>query len=137
VDGLALTAVGHGSGGVAGGFAGQGGYCGSFGMVGTSASGTLGGVSFTVQLASCQASQNGSTLTNTYTGNWGGRSINVVVTENLASDEARNGNDGGMGTDLPTFAGTIGSQNVSGGVTMPETFATQGTNQLTGSITVS
>src|ERR1022692_3127306 len=34
VDGLALTAVGHGSGGVAGGFAGQGGYCGSFGMVG-------------------------------------------------------------------------------------------------------
>lgn len=138
VDDLALTAVGHGSGGVAGGFAGQGGYCGTFGMVGTTtASGTLGGVPFTIQLASCQASQNGSTLSITYTGDWGGRSINVVVTENLASDEARNGNDGGMGTDLPTFAGTIGSQTVSGSVTMPETFATAGTNQLTGSITVS
>lgn len=137
IDGLALTAVGHGTGGVAGGFAGEGGYCGTFGMAGTTtATGTLGGVAFTVELASCQASQNGDILTNTYTGNWGGRAINVVVTENLASDEARNGNDGGMGTDLPTFSGTIGSQQVSGSVTMPETFATASPNQLTGSITV-
>lgn len=61
----------------------------------------------------------------------------TACSRNLASDQARNGPDGGMGTYLPTFAGTIGSQNVSGSVTMPETFATQGTNQLTGSITVS
>lgn len=137
VDGLTLTAVGTGSGGVAGGFSGQGGFCAPFGMVGTSASGRLGGVPFTVHLTSCQASSDGSTVTGTYTGEWGSRSINVTVTENLASDQARNGNDGGMGTDLPTFAGTIGSQNITGSVTMPETFATQGPNQVTGSITVS
>ena len=107
-------------------------------MVGTSASGTLGGVPFTVHLTSCQASSDDSSVTGTYTGEWGSRSINVAVTENSASDEARNGNDGGMDTDLPTFAGTIGSQNVTGSVTMPaETFATQGPNQVTGSITVS
>ena len=129
--------MGHGSGGVPGGFAGQGNDCSPFGTPGTSASGTLSGVSFTIKLASCQASQDGSTVTATYTGDWGSRSVNVAVSDNVASDEARNGNNGIGGTFLPTFTGTIGSQNVSGSVTMPDPFATSGPNQVTGSITVS
>src|ERR1039458_5845527 len=49
VDGLALTATGTGNG-LAEGTVGQGNYCGDFGVVGRSASGTLGGVPFTVTL---------------------------------------------------------------------------------------
>lgn len=131
VDGLALTATSSGDPS-----AGGGDSC-FFGTNGSSASGTLGGVPFTIQLASCNVSADNSTDTGIYTGDWGGRPVNITVTENLASDQARNGNDGGMGTNLPTFTGTIGSQTVSGSVTMPETFATGGTNQLTGTISVS
>ena len=128
MDGLALTATSTGN-------PAEGEGC-FFGTLGSSASGTLGGVPFTVQLTSCDVSQDNSHVNGTYTGNWGERQVKITVTEDLASDEARNGTSD-MVADLPTFSGTIGSQNVTGGVTMPQTMATAGTNQLTGSITVS
>jgi hypothetical protein len=115
VDGLALTAASMGNPA-----AGQGCF---FGTLGSSASGTLGGVPFTAQLASCDVSSDNSHVYGTHTGNWGGRPVN-----NGSSD---------LGTDLPTFSGTIGSQKVTGSVTMPQTMATAGTSQLTGSIIVS
>lgn len=128
VDGLALTATGTGTS------TGQQGCF--FGTLGSSASGTLGGVPFTIKLTACDLSSDDSKVSGTYTGQWGGRPVDITVTENLASDQARNGN-GDMGTDLPTLSGTVGSQKVTSNVTMPQTFATAGANQLTGSITVS
>jgi hypothetical protein len=128
VDGLALTATGTGTA------TGQEGCF--FGTIGSSASGTLGGVPFTIKLTACNLSQGNSQVSGTYTGDWGGRPVNITVTENLASDQARNGNSD-LGTDLPTLSGTIGSQTVNARVTMPQTFATQGPNGITGSITVS
>lgn len=130
VDGLALTATSTGT------LTGQGDQTCFFGTLGSSASGTLGGVPFTVKLTACNVSQDNSQVNGTYTGDWGGRPVDITVTENLASDQARNGNSD-MGTDLPTLSGTIGSQTVRASVTMPQTFATQGPNGITGSITVS
>jgi hypothetical protein len=98
VDGLALTAPSMGNPA-----AGQGCF---FGTLGSSASGTFGGVPFTVQPTSCDVSSDNSHVYGTYTGNWGGRPVNITVTEDLASDEARNGSSD-LGTDLPTFSGTI------------------------------
>ena len=57
VDGLALTATGTGNGLPAGGSVGQGGLLRDFGVVGSSASGTLGGVPFTVTLTECSDGQ--------------------------------------------------------------------------------
>lgn len=128
LDGLALTATSAGDPTEEEG-------C-FFGTRGSSASGTLGGVPFTVQLTSCDVSQDNSHVSGTYTGEWGGRPVSITVTEDLASDQARNGSSD-MGTDLPTFSGTVGSQKVTGGVTMPQAFATGDPNQITGSITVS
>ena len=126
VDGLALTATGTGNGLAGGGFAGQGGYCGSLGLVGSSASGTLGGVPFTVTLTGCSAS-NGM-LTATYTGTWGSRPVNVTLTTNESSESLS-----------PTLSGTVGTQQVSGGV--PNVVTASGAPgqaaQISGTITVS
>ena len=129
VDGLPLTATSTGTA------TGQDVQC-FFGTLGSSASGTLGGTPFTVKLTACDLSQDHSQTSGTDTGEWGGHPVNLTVTENLASDQARNGNSD-MGTNLPTVTGTIGSQQVTASVTMPQTFATAGPNQITGSITVS
>jgi hypothetical protein len=129
VDGLALTATGNGTA------SGQDEGC-FFGTLGSSVSGTLGGVPFTIKLTACDLSQDHSQVTGTYAGTWGSRPVNITATENLASDQARNGNSD-MGTDLPTLSGTVGSQTVNASVTMPQTFATEGPNGITGSITVS
>jgi hypothetical protein len=126
VDGLALTATGTGNGLAGGGEAGQGGYCGLLGLVGSSASGTLGGVPFTVTLTACTADSNGA-LTATYTGTWGSRPVNLTLTMN------ENGNSS------PTLNGTVGAQHVSGtvpGIT-PASGAPGQTGQVSGTITVS
>jgi hypothetical protein len=130
VDGLALTATGTGNGLAGGGFAGQGGYCGPFGLVGSSASGTLGGVPFTVTLSNC-TSDSSYNLTATYTGNWGSRPVNVTLTENLQSEE------NGPSTP-PTLSGTVGSQQVSGAPNIvPPSGAPGQTAQVSGTITIS
>jgi hypothetical protein len=130
VDGLALTATGTGNGLAGGGFAGQGGYCGPFGLVGSSASGTLGGVPFTVTLSNC-TSDSSYNLTATYTGNWGSRPVNVTLTENLQSEE------NGPSTP-PTLSGTVGSQQVSGAPNIVTASGAPGqTAQISGTITVS
>lgn len=130
VDGLPLTATGAGSGVLAGGESGQGNDCWPLGVVGSSATGTLGGVPFTVTLTGCSEDSNYA-LTGTYTGNWGSRAVNVTLTDNLRSDE--NG-----GSDS-TLGGTIGTQNVSGTVnaSLTQGFATDSAAQITGTITVS
>jgi hypothetical protein len=126
VDGLALTATGTGSGLAGGGFAGQDGYCGSLGLVGSSASGTLGGVLFTVTLTGCTADSNG-TLSVTYTGTWGSRPVKLTLT----TDE--------NGGSPPTLGGTVGAQQVSGTVPdiVPASGAPGQTSQISGTITVS
>ena len=130
VDGLALTATATGNGTPAGGFAGQGGYCGPFGLVGSSASGTLGGVPFTVTLSNC-TSDSSYNLTATYTGNWGSRPVNVTLTENLQSEE------NGPSTP-PTLSGTVGSQQVSGAPNIVTASGAPGqTAQVSGTVTVS
>jgi hypothetical protein len=127
VDGLALTATGTGNGLPAGGFVGQGGYCGLFGVVGTSASGTLGGVPFTVTETEC-ADEGSDDVTATYTGDWGSRAIIVTLTMNLVSSDSP-----------PTLSGTVGTQQVSG--TVPNIVLASGapgnTAQISGTITVS
>lgn len=126
VDGLALTATGTGNGLLAGGFAGQGNDCGPFGLVGTSANGTLGGVSFTVTLTGC-AEDSSYVLTATYTGKWGSRAVNVTLTTNINSNSQ------------PKLSGTVGTQQVSG--TVPNIVLASGapdqTSQISGTITVS
>jgi hypothetical protein len=126
VDGLALTATGTGNGLSGGGFAGQGGYCGPIGVVGSSASGTLGGVPFTVKLTGCTGGSSG-TLTVIYTGTWGSRTVSLTLT----TDE--------NGGSPPTLSGTVGTQQVSG--TVPVVASASGapgqTSQVNGTITVS
>jgi len=125
VDGLALTATGTGNGLAAGGFAGQGGYCGLLGLVGSSVTGSLGGVPFNVTLTDCSADNN--ILTATYTGTWGSRPVNLTLTTDETSDSP------------PTIGGTIGTQQVSGSV--PNLVTASGapgqTSQVSGTITVS
>jgi hypothetical protein len=127
VDGLALTATGTGNGLPAGGFVGQGGYCGLFGVVGTTASGTLGGTPFTVTETAC-ADDGSNNVTATYTGDWGSRAIAVTLTTNLVSSGSP-----------PTLRGTVGTQQVSG--TVPNMVLASGgpgnTAQISGTITVS
>jgi hypothetical protein len=133
VDGLALTATGTGNG-LAEGSVGQGGYCGEFGVVGSSASGTLGGVPFTVTLTGCSVDSN-NVLTATYTGHWGGRAVNVTLTANANSDYTS------PGMFQPTLSGTVGTQQVSGTCCVPDFVRASGapgqTTQLSGTITVS
>lgn len=126
VDGLALSATGTGNGLPGGGFSGQDGYCGSLGVVGSSASGTLGGVPFTVTLSGC--SVNNNVLTATYAGTWGSRPVNLTLTTDDDSDVLQ-----------PTLSGTVGSQQVSAPV--PDIVLASGapgqTSQISGTITVS
>jgi len=130
VDGLALTATGTGNGLSAGGEVGQGGLCGLFGLTGTSASGTLGGVPFTVTLAGCSTDSN-NMVTATYTGDWSGRAVNVALTTNV---DNLSGNSG-----TTQLSGTVGNQPVSG--TVPSIVLASGapgkTSQISGTITVS
>jgi hypothetical protein len=130
VGGLALTATGTGNGLSPGGDVGQGGLCGLFGLTGTSASGTLGGVPFTVTLQGCSTDSNNN-VTATYTGNWGSRAINVALTTSVSNLSGNAGN-----TQL---SGTIGSQQVNG--TVPNIVLASGapgqTSQISGTITVS
>jgi hypothetical protein len=134
VDGLALTATGTGNGLPAGGSVGQGNYCGDFGVVGSSASGTLGGVPFTVTLTECSVDSN-NVLTVTYTGHWGGRAVNVTLTANANSDYTS------PGMFQPTLSGTVGTQQVSGTCCVPNFVRASGapgqTTQISGTITVS
>jgi hypothetical protein len=133
VDGLALTATGTGNG-LAEGSVGQEGYCGEFGAAGSSASGTLGGVPFTVTLAGCSVDSD-NMLTATYTGHWGGRAVNVTLTANADSDYTS------PGTFQPALSGTVGTQQVSGTCCVPDFVRASGapgqTTQLSGTITVS
>jgi hypothetical protein len=133
VDGLALTATGTGNG-LAEGTVGQGNYCGDFGVVGSSASGTLGGVPFTVTLTGCSVDTN-NVLTVTYTGHWGGRAVNVTLTANANSDYTS------PGMFQPTLSGTVGTQQVSGTCCVPNFVRASGapgqTTQISGTITVS
>lgn len=126
VDGLALAATGTGNGLAGGGFAGQGGYCGSIGLIGSAVSGTLGGVPLSVTLTGCTA-DSGGTLTVTYTGTWGSRPVNITLTT------------AETGGTPPTLSGTIGGQQVSG--TVPQIVTASGapgqTAQISGTITVS
>jgi hypothetical protein len=133
VDGLALTATGTGNG-LAEGSVGQGGYCGDFGVAGSSANGTLGGVSFTVTLTGCSVDSN-NVLTTTYTGHWGSRAVNVTLTANADSDYTMNGGF------QPTLSGTVGTRQVSGTCCGPGFLRASGapgqTTQISGTITVS
>ena len=133
VDGLALTATGIGNG-LAEGAVGQGNYCGDFGVVGSSASGTLGGVPFTVTLTGCSVDSN-NVLTVTYTGHWGSRAVNVTLTANANSDYTS------PGMFQPTLSGTVGTQQVSGTCCVPNFVRASGapgqTTQISGTITVS
>ena len=133
VDGLALAATGTGKG-LAEGSVGQGGYCGEFGVVGSSASGTLGGVPFTVTLTGCSVDSN-NVLTATYTGNWGDRAINVTLAANANADYTS------PGTFQPMLSGTVGTQQLSGTCCVPDFMPASGapgqTTQLSGTITVS
>ena len=133
VDGLALTATGTGNG-LAEGSVGQGNYCGEFGVVGSSASGTLGGVPFTVTLAGGSVDGN-NVLTTTYTGHWGSRAVNVTLTANANSDYTS------PGAFQPALSGTVGTQQVSGTCCTPDFVRASGapgqTTQLSGTITVS
>lgn len=131
VDGLALTATGTGNGLVSIGEVGQGGYCGLFGVAGTSASGTLGGVPFTVTLTDCSTDSN-DIVTATYTGQWSGRDVNVALTTNVSDTS----------TESPgnrQLSGTVGTQQVSG--TVPNIVLASGapgkTSQISGTITIS
>jgi hypothetical protein len=130
VDGLALTATGTGNGLVAIGQVGQAGYCGLFGVTGTSASGTLGGVPFTVTLTDCSTDSN-NMVTATYTGDWSGRAVNVALTTPVSNLSGDAGN-----TEL---SGTVGTRQVSG--TVPNIVLASGapgkTSQISGTITVS
>jgi hypothetical protein len=130
VDGLALTATGTGKGLVGIGEVGQGGYCGLFGVAGTSTSGTLGGVPFTVTLSRCSTDSN-NMVTATYTGDWSGRAVNVALTANVSNLSGDTGN-----TQL---SGTVGTQQVSG--TVPNIVLASGapgqTSQISGTITIS
>lgn len=121
VDGLALTATGNGTDTPE---APNGrGWCGRLGTLGSSVSGMLGGVPFTVTLTSCDISHDPEAL-GTYTGDWGGRRVNLTITAFF-----------GIGSDVITVHGTVGSQHVTAKPEVPD--ATQGTNQITGTITVS
>src|ERR1035438_5695714 len=130
VDGLALTATGTGNGLSAGGDVGQGGLCGLFGLTGTSASGTLGGVPFTVTLTGCSTDSN-DMVTATYTADWSGRAVNVALPTDVSNLSGDAGN-----TEL---SGTVGTQQVSG--TVPNIVLASGapgkTSQISGTITVS
>ena len=129
VDGLALTASGTGNGLVGIGEVGQNGYCGLFGVTGTSASGTLGGVPFTVTLSNCTTESN--MVTATYTGDWSGRAINVALTGNVDDLSGQSG--------TTQLSGTVGNQPVSGAV--PSIVLASGapgkTSQISGTVTVS
>lgn len=130
VDGLALTATGTGNGRTAGGYVGQDGWCGLFGLTGSSASGTLGGVPFTVTLANC-STDSSNMVTATYTGQWSGRAINVALTANVDNLSGQSG--------TTQLSGTVGNQPVSG--SMPSIMLASGapgkTSQISGTITVS
>lgn len=128
VDGLALTATATGNGLAAGGFTGQGGYCGTLGLVGSSASGTLGGVPFTITLTGCSGDNSNGMNTATYTGTWGSRAVNLMLTTNDDSEDFSS----------TTLSGTIGTQQVSGvpGI-VPASGAPGQTAQVSGTITVS
>lgn len=127
VDGLALSATGTGSGLPAGGFVGQHGFCPPFGQAGSSASGTLGGVPFTVTLRGC-SEDSSYNLTATYTGDWGSRAVDVTLTTNINSSSSQ-----------PTLGGAVGTQHVSG--TVPNIVLASGapgnTAQISGTLTVS
>lgn len=133
VDGLALTATGTGNG-LAEGSVGQGNYCGDFGVVGSSASGTLGGVPFTITLTGCSVDGN-NVLTVTYTGHWGSRAINVTLAANANSDYTS------PGMFQPALSGTVGTRQVSGTCCEPNFVRASGapgqTTQISGTITVS
>jgi hypothetical protein len=127
VDGLAMSATGTGSGLPAGGEVGQDGFCEPFGQAGSSASGTLGGVPFTVKLTGC-SDDSSYDLTATYTGDWGSRAVNVTLTTNINSSNSP-----------PTLGGTVGTQQVNG--TVPNIVLASGapgnTAQISGTLTVS
>jgi len=131
VDGLALTATGTGNGLSGGGFTGQNGDCGLFGLTGTSASGTLGGVPFNVTLTGCSTDSN-DMVTATYTGDWSGRAVNVALTTSVSNTSTEI--DG-----TTQLTGTVGAQQVSG--TVPNIVLASGapgnTSQISGTITVS
>ena len=96
MDGLPLSATGTGGGDI---------NCGGLGTTGSSASGTLGGIPFTVKLATCDATDSFHDV-GTYTGQWGGKPVNVTVT--VANEQS---------TPTTTVTGTVGSQNVTGTAT--------------------
>lgn len=133
VDGLALAATGTGNG-LQEGSVGQGGYCGEFGVAGSSASGTLGGVPFTVTLTRCSVDSN-NVVTATYTGHWGARALNVTLAANANSDYTS------PGAFQPTLSGTVGTRQVSGTCCAPDFVPASGapgqTTQISGTITVS
>lgn len=119
VDGLALVATGKGGGDI---------NCGALGTSGSSASGTLGGASFTVKLK-CDSSDS-SQDTGTYTGEWGGHPVNITVTYGNAQSP----------TPTTTLTGTVGSQKVTATVARPHVFVFLYGNHpltVTGSMTVS
>jgi hypothetical protein len=130
VDGLALTATGTGNGLVGIGEVGQNGYCGLFGVTGTSASGTMGSVPFTVTLSNCSTDSN-HMVTATYTGDWSGRAINVALSGNVDDLSGESG--------TTQLSGTVGNQPVSGSV--PSIVLASGapgkTSQISGTLTVS
>ena len=128
VDGLALTATAKGNGLAAGGFNGQGGYCGTLGLVGSSASGALGGVPFTITLTGCSGDNSSAMNTATYTGTWGSRAVDLTLTTNDDSQDFAS----------TTLSGTIGSQQVSGvPAIVPASGAPGLTATVSGTITVS
>lgn len=132
VAGLALTATGTGDGLSGGGFTGQNGDCGLFGLTGTSATGTLGGVPFNVTLTGCSTDSDDETVTATYTGQWSGRAVNVALTTGVANTSTEI--DG-----TTQLTGTVGAQQVSG--TVPNIVLASGapgnTYQISGTISVS
>jgi hypothetical protein len=99
--------------------------------VGTSASGTLGGVPFTVSLTDC-STDGSDTVTATYTGDWSGRAINVALTTGVSNTSTEiSGNT--------QVSGTVGTRQVSGSV--PNIVLASGapgqTSQISGTISVS
>lgn len=96
-----------------------------FGNNGSTATGTLGGISFNVTLA-CGAGAGGEgPYVQTFTGEWGGQPISVTATSTISADGT---------TTTTTLSGTIGSQQVTATVLSSEGTAH---NQVTGTMTVS
>ena len=135
IDGLTLTATGNGTGIDPAKYTDQGGWCGPLGTTGSSASGTLGGVPFTVTLTSCDSSGNPQ-FYGTYTGDWGGRRVDLTVGAFGGLGSPNSGEFGGDGSTPVTLKGTIGSQDVTATGEAPRDFAPQQMNRI-GSITVS